>query len=126
MDEKPPVGATLAFRDPDQRGIMWHYTGMTAGAMPWEAWEPVAFERAGNRSLGRYKDATDALRDLRWAMDCPLDITLPDGWTWQRVMEQRAKWGIKPCMVPVATAPGCVAWGHVNFERRHGGKQAAA
>jgi hypothetical protein len=42
------------------------------------------------------------------------DIRLPAGWTWERVAEQRAKWGIADNMVPIATVPGaCVAWGTI-------------
>ena len=40
---------------------------------------------------------------------------LPPGWTWERVQKEREKWGIAPDMIPVATAPGCIAWGHVSF-----------
>ena len=41
-------------------------------------------------------------------------IRLPDGWTWERVMRERAAWGIDECMVPVAVASGAVAWGTIN------------
>jgi len=47
----------------------------------------------------------------------PTDITLPEGWTWERVEEARAKWDIAENMVPIATAPGCVAWGTINSVR---------
>jgi hypothetical protein len=40
---------------------------------------------------------------------------LPSGWTWERVQKEREKWGIALDMIPVATAPGCIAWGHVSF-----------
>ena len=37
---------------------------------------------------------------------------LPEGWTWDRVAARRAQWrSIRPIDVPVATAPGVVAWG---------------
>jgi hypothetical protein len=45
-------------------------------------------------------------------------IILPDGWTWPLVRERRAKWGISADMVPVANAPGCTAWGHINTAPR--------
>lgn len=55
----------------------------------------------------------------------PADITLPDGWTWERVEAQRAKWSIDDNMIPIATVPGaCVAWGtidSVRMEKRSGG-----
>jgi hypothetical protein len=48
----------------------------------------------------------------------PSDIILPEGWTWERVEEQRAKWGIADNMVPIAVVPGaCVAWGTINGVR---------
>lgn len=43
---------------------------------------------------------------------------LPDGWTWDRVEAERAKWDIASNMVPIATAPGCVAWGTINSVRK--------
>ena len=49
--------------------------------------------------------------------DRPDDMPLPEGWTWEMVEEARAKWDISPNMVPVAAAPGCVAWGTVNSVR---------
>lgn len=48
----------------------------------------------------------------------PDDITLPDGFTWDRVEELRRKWDIADNMVPVAVAPGVVAWGTINSVRR--------
>ncbi len=36
---------------------------------------------------------------------------LPDGWNWKDIPEQRTKWGIDPAFVPLACAPGVVAWG---------------
>lgn len=42
------------------------------------------------------------------------DVLLPEGWTWKDVETARAKWGIADDMVPVAVAPGCVAWGTIN------------
>lgn len=54
------------------------------------------------------------------------DIELPDGWTWERVEEQRAKWDIADNMVPIAAAPGVVAWGTINsvrLERNDNGKR---
>lgn len=49
----------------------------------------------------------------------PTDVQLPDGWTWERVEEQRAKWGVSPNMVPVAVVPGaCVAWVTANAARQ--------
>lgn len=48
----------------------------------------------------------------------PSDIALPDGWTWERVEAQRAKWDIADSMVPIAQVPGaCVAWGTINSVR---------
>lgn len=38
------------------------------------------------------------------------DITLPDGWTWERVHKERAEWALGPEMVPVVTAPGVIGW----------------
>lgn len=48
----------------------------------------------------------------------PADIPLPDGWTWERVEAKRAEWGIADNMVPIATAPGCTAWGTINSVRQ--------
>ena len=31
--------------------------------------------------------------------------------TWEQVAERRARWQIDPIYVPVAIAPGCLAWG---------------
>lgn len=47
----------------------------------------------------------------------PADITLPAGWTWDRVEDARARWNIASNMVPVATGYGCVAWGTINSVR---------
>jgi len=47
----------------------------------------------------------------------PADIRLPDGWTWNDVEQQRAKWGIPENMVPLVCAGGCVAWGTINSVR---------
>lgn len=47
----------------------------------------------------------------------PLDITLPEGWTWEIVEARRAKWDIGADMVPIANAPGCTAWGTINSVR---------
>lgn len=48
----------------------------------------------------------------------PTDITLPDGWIWERVEAQRAKWGIGDHMVPIASVSGvCVAWGTTESVR---------
>jgi hypothetical protein len=47
----------------------------------------------------------------------PSDISLPPGWTWDRVEQQRAKWGIAPNMVPLVSAGGAVAWGTINSVR---------
>lgn len=45
-------------------------------------------------------------------------IPLPDGWTWQRVVAERAKWDIGANMIPVAVASGaCVAWATINSVR---------
>lgn len=44
----------------------------------------------------------------------PIDVRLPDGWTWDRVEQQRAKWGLEDDLIPVAIAPGCVAWATIN------------
>jgi hypothetical protein len=49
----------------------------------------------------------------------PADIQLPKGWTWERVEQERTKWDISDNMVPVALAPGCVAWGTINSVRTH-------
>jgi len=51
----------------------------------------------------------------------PSDIRLPDGWTWDKVEQQREKWGLADDLVPVATAPGCVAWATINSARSIGG-----
>ena len=106
-----PDNAELAFNDPHQRGVLWMHSI--------SAWEPVAFERTGDRSLGMFDTADAAMRALHQAMDYPPDIALPEGWTWDKVKEARAR-GMGREMVPVANAPGCTAWGHVNFERRYG------
>lgn len=50
--------------------------------------------------------------------DRPDDITLPEGWTWERVESERVKWKIRPNFVPVALASGCVAWGTIASIRR--------
>ncbi len=47
----------------------------------------------------------------------PSDITLPDGWTWERVETARARWNISDEMVPIATCMGVVAWGTINSVR---------
>lgn len=113
---EPPFPATVAASDPHQRGLLWFY-GFDA---PEGAWEPVVFERTGNRSLGRFTDAIEATRAWHAAMDCPADIALPEGWTWDRVREERARWGIGPEMVPETSVSGvATAWGHVNFARKH-------
>ena len=36
---------------------------------------------------------------------------LPEGLTWERVAERRARWAIADIFVPVAVAPDCVGWG---------------
>jgi len=36
---------------------------------------------------------------------------LPEGLTWDMVDERRARWGIRPIMVPVTVGPGCLGWG---------------
>ena len=36
---------------------------------------------------------------------------LPDGLSWTRVAERRARWAISDIYVPIAVAPGCVSWG---------------
>jgi hypothetical protein len=38
-------------------------------------------------------------------------FTLPAGWTWARVAERRARYGVGAIYVPVANGHGCVAWG---------------
>lgn len=49
----------------------------------------------------------------------PADIILPEGWTWERVEEERAKWGIDANMIPITSVPGvAVAWGTINSVRR--------
>lgn len=107
----------LACRDPHGRGFIWFYGfGAESGA-----WEAVVVERTGTRSIGRFAEIDEALHRWRAAMDCPADIALPEGWTWDRVLDERARWGIGAEMVPVASVPGtAVAWGHVAFERKHG------
>jgi hypothetical protein len=50
-------------------------------------------------------------------MNRPADITLPEGWTWDRVEASRAKWGIADNMVPIANGPGVCAWGTINSVR---------
>lgn len=48
----------------------------------------------------------------------PADITLPEGWTWDRVEAERAKWDIDDNMVPVVVVPGvCAGWGTINSVR---------
>lgn len=47
-------------------------------------------------------------------MERPVDVKLPQGWTWERVEQQRAKWGLADNLVPVATVPGVTAWGTIN------------
>ena len=42
---------------------------------------------------------------------CTQGYALPSGFTWERVSEERARYGIDEIYVPVAAAPGCVAWG---------------
>ena len=37
--------------------------------------------------------------------------TLPEGMTWERVDELRARWGVNPLLVPEVVAGGCVGWG---------------
>jgi hypothetical protein len=51
----------------------------------------------------------------------PTDITLPAGWTWEHVEASRAKWDIAANMVPIAVAPGVVAWGTINSVRQERG-----
>ncbi|HEX5259807.1 MAG TPA: hypothetical protein VFW35_13635 [Sphingomicrobium sp.] len=36
---------------------------------------------------------------------------LPEGFTWEIVAKQRARWAIANICVPVAVALGCVDWG---------------
>ena len=36
---------------------------------------------------------------------------LPEPLTWEQVAERRTRWRIDPIYVPVAIAPGCLAWG---------------
>lgn len=47
----------------------------------------------------------------------PSDIALPEGFTWERVELLRARWHIAENMVPVALAPGVVAWGTIASVR---------
>ncbi len=47
----------------------------------------------------------------------PADIKLPEGWTWEKVEAERAKWDIADTMVPIAVAPGVAAWGTINSVR---------
>lgn len=54
----------------------------------------------------------------------PSDITLPEGWNWDRVEAERARWGLADNLIPVAAAPGCVAWGTINFARLAKGSAA--
>lgn len=36
---------------------------------------------------------------------------LPEGLDWQRIAASRARWGIDGLHAPLATGPGCIAWG---------------
>lgn len=47
----------------------------------------------------------------------PSDITLPEGWTWEAVEAQRAKWDMDETMVPLVTTGVCTAWGTINSVR---------
>lgn len=46
----------------------------------------------------------------------PAYVRLPKGWTWDKVEQARAKWGIADNMIPVAVAPGCAAWATIASE----------
>lgn len=46
-------------------------------------------------------------------MNCGPAIRLPEGWTWDRVRAARKEWGLSDDLIPVAAAPGCVAWGTI-------------
>jgi hypothetical protein len=37
--------------------------------------------------------------------------SLPEGLTWEIVADRRTRWNIRDIFVPVAVAPGCLAWG---------------
>lgn len=48
----------------------------------------------------------------------PADIALPEGYTWEIVEAERARWDIADNMVPVASVPGAgTAWGTINSVR---------
>ena len=47
----------------------------------------------------------------------PADIVLPPGWNWERVEVERAMWKLVDNMVPIASAPGVIAWGTINSIR---------
>ena len=48
----------------------------------------------------------------------PDDIKLPQGYTWELVEAERARWDIADHMVPVASVSGlCTAWGTINSVR---------
>jgi len=51
------------------------------------------------------------------ASNRPADIKLPEGFDWDRVEAERAKWGIADNMVPLVSAGGAVAWGTINSVR---------
>ena len=36
---------------------------------------------------------------------------LPEGWTWDRVNEHRARWNVDAILMPIVVAHGCVGWG---------------
>lgn len=74
MRPAPALGVQLyrvqvGVRDPQNRGVIWHYTSVFPPADRYAdfttAWEPVVFEATGNRSLGVFTDATDAVRAWR-------------------------------------------------------------
>lgn len=61
-------------------------------------------------SAGLEGPALDAARTAFYAETHPDDIDLPDFCTWEWVDAQREKHNLDPWMVPVAAAPGAIAW----------------
>ncbi|MGO1079906.1 hypothetical protein [Inquilinus sp. CA228] len=52
--------------------------------------------------------------------DRPADIVLPEGWTWERVEAERARWEVSPDMIPDAVVPGNVTgWCTIAWYRWH-------
>lgn len=52
-------------------------------------------------------------------MNCGPAIRLPEGWTWDRVRRERAKWGLSDDIIPITVVPGtCVAWVSIDSIRQ--------